>query len=126
MKFCYKCDNMYYIKISDTKDDSLSYYCRVCGNEETSHSEEPCVLSTINNTTGEQIYNYLINEYTKFDPTLPRVYNIECPNPNCKTNELSNSGKKKPAEIIYMRYDDNNLKYTYICVTCDTIWKTQS
>jgi DNA-directed RNA polymerase subunit M/transcription elongation factor TFIIS len=60
MKFCYKCDNMYYIKISDTKDDSLSYYCRVCGNEETSHSEEPCVLSTINNTTGEQIYNYLM------------------------------------------------------------------
>jgi hypothetical protein len=23
-----------------------------------------------------------------------------------------------------MRYDDDNLKYLYICVTCDTMWKT--
>jgi len=122
MKFCSKCDNMYYIAISDDNENQLSHYCRFCGNKESNYADDICVLST-NNTSGDQIYNYTMNEYTKHDPTLPRIYNIECPNPTCKTNELSDSGKKKPAEIVYMRYDDNNLKYTYICVECDTSWK---
>ena len=39
----------------------------------------------------------------------------------CKTNTETN---KDPAEVIYMRYDDDNMKYLYICVTCDTVWKT--
>jgi aspartate carbamoyltransferase regulatory subunit len=55
------------------------------------------------------------------DPTLPRIYNIRCPNTACKTNE---EGEKTPAEVIYMRYDDENMKYLYICTTCDTTWKT--
>ena len=61
----------------------------------------------------------MINKYTKLDQTLPRVYNIPCPNKQCKTNEKD---YKNPAEIIYMRYDDANMKYTYICTTCDTKW----
>jgi len=125
MKFCNECDNMYYISISDDDENKLSYYCRVCGNKERNVMEETCVLST-NNTTGEQIYNYSINEFTKYDPTLPRIYNMDCPNEKCKTNILTTSGKKKPAEIVFMRYDDNNLKYTYICVECDCVWKTNT
>jgi DNA-directed RNA polymerase subunit M/transcription elongation factor TFIIS len=114
---------MYYIAIADDNENKLLYYCRVCGNKDNNYSEETCVLST-NNTQGEQIYNYTVNKYTKHDPTLPRIYNMECPNGSCKTNELSQTGKKKPAEIVFMRYDDDNLKYTYICVECDTVWKT--
>jgi len=68
----------------------------------------------------EQKFNHIVNQYTKLDPTLPRMYNMKCPNANCNTN-LVDSGK--PAEVIYMRYDDANLKYLYICVECDTIWK---
>ena len=52
------------------------------------------------------------NEYTKLDPTLPRIYNVRCPNGKCATNAENAS---KPAEVIYMRYDDANLKYIYIC-----------
>jgi hypothetical protein len=26
--------------------------------------------------------------------------------------------------VIYIRYDDDNMKYLYMCVTCDTVWKT--
>ena len=55
------------------------------------------------------------------DTNLPRIYNIRCPNSACDTNK---TGETKPAEIIYMRYDDSNLKYIYICSTCDTTWKT--
>jgi hypothetical protein len=71
---------------------------------------------------GEQKFNHIINQYTKFDPTLPRIYNIPCPNKECKSN-IGNS-EKTPTEIIYLRYDDDNLKYLYICCICDTIWKT--
>lgn len=121
MKFCSECNNMYYIAISETDENNLVYYCRNCGHrDETIANEGICILDTKSNT-GEQKFNHIINKYTKFDPTLPRIYNIHCPNSNCKTNHPQ---EKTPAEIIYMRYDDNNMKYLYICSTCDTIWKT--
>lgn len=123
MKFCSQCDNMYYIAISESNENKLTHYCRVCGHKENDYTEEICVLNT-NTSNRDVIYNYIINEYTKNDPTLPRLYNIECPNPNCKTNDQSKDEKKKPTEVVYMRYDDNNLKYTYICVECNYLWKT--
>ena len=27
-------------------------------------------------------------------------------------------------EVIYLRYDDVDMKYIYMCVNCDTTWKT--
>ena len=30
----------------------------------------------------------------------------------------------KKAEIIYIRYDDVNMKYIYLCTHCDTKWNT--
>lgn len=121
MKFCSNCDNMYYIGIDKNDTDKLIYYCRNCGNIDNTITEEGvCVLDT-QFKKNKQKYNHIINPYTKFDPTLPRIYNIRCPNNNCSTNSTENS---KPAEVIYMRYDDVNLKYIYICSTCDTVWKT--
>ena len=51
---------------------------------------------------------------------------MDCPNVQCKSNESdkeSDKEKKKP-EIVYMRYDDDNMKYLYMCVECDYVWKT--
>ena len=66
----------------------------------------------------EQKYYHMINQYTKLDPTLPRIYNIQCPNSECGSNK-----ENEKREVVYMRYDDDNLKYVYICVVCDTVWK---
>ena len=66
--------------------------------------------------------NYIINKYTKLDPTLPRVYNIKCPNAECKSNHFDKNYSYP--EVIYLRYDDANMKYAYICAECDKIWKT--
>lgn len=119
MKFCIKCDNMYYIKINEENENELTYYCRNCGHiDETIVEEGVSVLNT-QLKNGGQSFKHIINQYTKLDPTLPRIYNIKCPNIACKTNS-----ENIPTEIIYMRYDDDNMKYLYICVTCDTIWKT--
>ena len=121
MKFCQQCNNMYYIKISDTDENQIVNYCRNCGFQDTSvESEGTCVLKT-QFKKKEQQFSHIINKYTKLDPTLPRLYNLKCPNEKCDTNHAENT---KPAEIIYIRYDDDNLKYVYICVTCDTNWTT--
>ena len=120
MKFCNHCSNMLYISISEENSNELIYYCRNCGEkDETLTSENICVLET-HLKKGEQKFNHIINKYTKKDPTLPRISNVKCPNSQCHTNVKEGV----VPEIIYMRYDDDALKYLYICVTCDTVWKT--
>jgi len=147
MHFCSICQNMYYIRIDSEDTNKLIYYCRNCGkednflnvynnctgseasnvnelesllNEESKTNLEKCVcVSRIQIKKDKKNYNNMINKYTKLDPTLPRTNKIQCPNTNCKTNT---EGKEK--EIIYERYDDINIKYIYLCSTCETVWKT--
>jgi len=111
---------MYYIGISVDDPNQLTYYCRNCKHKDETITEEGVCVMNSQLKKGEQKFNHIINEYTKLDPTLPRIYNMKCPNSECKTNKDS----KKTAEIIYIRYDDDNLKYLYICSDCDTTWKT--
>jgi DNA-directed RNA polymerase subunit M/transcription elongation factor TFIIS len=111
---------MLYISIDENDTNKLIYYCRNCGEKDESITDEGvCVLST-QLKKGEQKFNHIINKYTKLDPTLPRIYNLKCPNGACK----SNVDDKGHPEVIYIRYDDNNLKYLYLCSECDNIWKT--
>ena len=77
-------------------------------------------MSTVQLKKSEQEFSHIINKYTKLDPTLPRVSNILCPNADCLTNK-----EDVPREIIYIRYDDKNMKYVYLCSSCDTVWKTE-
>ena len=119
MHFCSKCENMYYLKLNDEDTNKLIYYCRHCGNTENGLSTtETCVLKTQVNRTDEK-YVHVVNQYTKTDPTLPRINTIKCPNQECPSikGELEN-------EVMYIRYDDTNIKYIYMCAHCDTSWKT--
>ena len=127
MHFCNICDNMYYIRLGGIIDEEgnesedknrLIYYCRKCGNEDFTITKENICVSKLTIKKEEQKYNHLINKYTKLDPTLPRVTNIKCPNIECATQE-----KPELNEVITMRYDDDNMKYVYLCVNCDNIWK---
>ena len=129
MHFCSQCQNMYYIRVEEDNADKLIYYCRHCGNEDTNINSQDISVSKIVIKNNEQNFSNIINKYTKLDPTLPRINNILCPNPNCDTNHNSNkdpSKKMAEREIIYIRYDDINMKYVYVCSTCDTIWKTDN
>ena len=62
MKFCSKCDNMYYIKISN---DKLVNYCRKCKNEEEMPDDSInsiCVSKThIVNST--KLYTQVVLQY---------------------------------------------------------------
>jgi DNA-directed RNA polymerase subunit M/transcription elongation factor TFIIS len=137
MHFCSNCGNMYYLKIvenEETENTSLAYYCRNCGHSDTMlMTENNCVSNTQIKRT-EQNYNHIINEYTKYDSTLPRISTINCPNAKCESNMVASEEEQsaastgeissKKAEIIYIRYDDVNMKYIYLCTHCDTKWKT--
>lgn len=122
MHFCIKCDNMYYIKLREDNNNQLIYYCRNCGYEEDKPATETdiCVLRT--DVKKNQVkFTHVVNEYTKEDPTLPRITTIRCPNQDCPSNiDPANTER----EIIYIRYDDVNMKYMYLCAKCNTMWKT--
>jgi DNA-directed RNA polymerase subunit M/transcription elongation factor TFIIS len=119
MHFCTKCSNMYYIRVAQHDEDKLIYYCRNCGNEDDCLSASNICVSKTQIRREHQKFSHVINEYTKHDPTLPRIYSIKCPNHECSSN--SNDEKH---EVIYLRYDDINMKYIYLCPYCDTTWKT--
>ena len=63
-------------------------------------------------------YEMFINPYIKYDPTLPRVNNIKCVNKECKSKS-----KNVNNEVIYIKYDNDEMKYLYYCVHCDNFWK---
>lgn len=124
MKFCSECNNMYYIKIDDNNESQLIYYCRNCGHKDNNiENGGVCVINT-QLKKGTQHFEHIVNKYTKLDPTLPRIYNIPCPNELCASNTTLKKGdaSNTSREVLYIRYDDNKLKYLYLCCKCDTIW----
>ena len=112
---------MLYLKLSEEDENQLLQYCRKCGYSDTSITQEDvCVLST-SVKRSEEKYALVVNEYTRNDPTLPRTSTIRCPNSACKTNKGDAA-----RDVIFLRYDDQNLQYVYMCSVCETTWKTSS
>ena len=143
MKFCTECNNMYYIKINGEDANTLVYYCRFCGHEDNEPAESGVVVLRTEYKKTEQQFSHMVNRYIKHDPTLPRISNVKCPNESCTSNHGDKTSGDKQSEkasgdkasgdnahsdkgpnVIYLRYDDNNMKYLYICEDCDTTWKT--
>ena len=116
MEFCEKCDNMYYMKTNE--NDDLVYYCKYCGHED-SQLIQTKNLKDYKYTKETKSKDIHINEYTKYDPTLPHTSNIKCPNMKCGSNT---SPDTIPQDVIYLRYDDTSMKYTYLCYHCDCNW----
>ena len=119
MHFCKVCENMFYIRLKEDDENKLIYYCRNCGNEEENFSEETIIISSSKFEKQEKQFEYVINKFTKLDTTLPRVNNIDCPNIDCRSNK--DSGIEK--EILFIRYNEKNMKYVYLCLCCDNVWQ---
>ena len=122
MRFCKVCDNMYYISIDARDSNKLSHYCRNCGDvdNDSDNLDVQCILNTQMKKT-DQTFHHVINKFTKLDPTLPRIYNIPCPNEGCATNAV-NTTEKVDREVLYIRYDEDKLKYLYMCTVCNHTW----
>jgi DNA-directed RNA polymerase subunit M/transcription elongation factor TFIIS len=114
MEFCEVCDNMLYL--SNVEDEmSLIHLCKKCGFQRKS-SEGTTLVSSLS-FSKQAPYTSAVNQYTKLDPTLPRIQGMPCPKPDCENHKLAR-------DIIYIRYDNVDLKYAYLCPICDTVWKT--
>lgn len=110
MEFCEDCNNMLYLKIIKTEDSEskLEYNCKNCNYSCDNSNKDSCVFSTNYNMDNIKKESF-INKYVYEDITLPRAVGIKCPNSKCP---------KKDPEIIYIKYDDDNMKFIYICLDC--------
>lgn len=115
MKFCPVCK--YYLYLNN-EGNELNRLCRVCGYKELQTGG--IVLETNIQEKASESYKIIVNEFTKHDPTLPHIHTITCPNESCPTNTV---GEQK--DVIYIKYDNTNLRYIYICNVCDRQWKTK-
>jgi len=116
MKFCNVCHNVKFISTND--DKNLVYFCSVCGDKEVADTQKGSVCVIEDNKVDDEIlYSQYINKYIKFDPSLPRVNNIVCRNPECKRPP------NVEPETIYLKYDHINMQYLYYCCHCDFFWK---
>jgi hypothetical protein len=116
INFCEQCDMKldFYI---DPETSKLYLGCKACGfNKE--HTSKQCIYNNDYKIDLSQIINQ--NQYLEYDITLPTIkenQNISCPNEECRSNK-----EKIPSEIIYIKYDYENLKFSYICKHCKQNW----
>ena len=125
IRFCQFCQNKLYHQV---ENDSLLYFCYVCGEkEDTIQTNGICVL---NIDYGDSMHSvkpteHIINKYTKHDPTLPHIH-LPCPNTSCSSYKGKSESDRAniTSDVIYLRYDNVQMKHLYVCCDCDFIWKT--
>jgi|TARA_Y100000389_G_C16967332_1_gene273983 DNA-directed RNA polymerase subunit M/transcription elongation factor TFIIS len=113
--FCTKCENILYI-FANTDEKKLYYGCKSCGNKTEMNSKSQLVY-TSNQTKLDKSEIINSNPYITHDITLPTIKgnkNIKCINSDCSSEE---------SDITYIKYDDTNMRYMYICNHCGSKWK---
>jgi DNA-directed RNA polymerase subunit M/transcription elongation factor TFIIS len=115
VEFCDKCENLLYLFI-DNETTKMVLKCKSCGNQ-TEMGDK--VIEINNNTTINVDKSDVINSnpFITHDITLPSIkdnHNIKCQNSECDAEEIN---------IKYIKYDDVNMKYLYICNNCGFKWK---
>lgn len=128
MNFCGNCKNMYYTQI-DEDTDNLQYYCRKCGNIDKITDKKFLCLSEYSEKDTDDAIIQSVNRYIKYDVTLPHIHNIKCPNDSCisnnsPNNDDTNSEDQSKNEVVYIRYNNTDMKYVYLCCHCDNVWKS--
>ena len=117
VEFCDKCDNLLYLYINNESQE-ITMQCKSCGNQKEMKNK---VIEINNNTHVNVDKSDVINSnpFITHDITLPSIKNnknIKCLNEDCPSTET---------HIKYIKYDDVNMKYLYICNYCGCKWKNK-
>ena len=98
----------------------LIYYCITCGNIKE-YNKNTIINSKLYHQNYEIDKSYITfnNELLCSDPTLQKINNPDIKCPSC----IDLSPDKQ--DIIYYIYDNDNMKYLYICCHCKSSWKTE-
>ncbi len=115
--FCKNCENT--MSIYSDQENNLYLGCKVCGEKEN-YKGKKCIYSNAFSFDKSETINN--NKYLSYDNTLPVIKgnkNIKCPNGNCKMNIEENI----PSFITYIKYNETDMKYLYMCRYCGQKWK---
>jgi len=116
IKFCDSCDN--FMNFCIDKDSKPIYKCTRCNNI-TEYDYKNDLKGIIFNKNDELKKILNNNKYLTMDPTLPRINN---PNIKCNNIECVSIKEKKETDISYIKYDDENIYFMYICNYCHQKW----
>ena len=116
MEFCNYCNNMLYIKDSQEDKFDVKYYCKSCNFEKDLSNESTLIIQNKYVENSMNIEN-IINDNIIYDPTIPHIDNIVCPNSKCS------KPKEKGNDIMYIKIDNINLKFVYYCTYCKHYWE---
>ncbi len=110
MEFCQDCNNMLYLNIlkEEGSESKLEYYCKNCNYKCDNTNKDSCVYNINYNMDNIKKHSF-INKYIYDDVTLPSAVGVKCPNSQCP---------KAEPNIKYIKYDDENMKFIYICLDC--------
>ncbi len=115
MEFCDTCENLLYMK---DREGNLVKYCKHCGFEKEMDARTSGAFKVTESVYSEDdlLYKQHQNKYLRYDPTLPRVQNIPCPNEGC-------TGPKDEPRALYVKYHPVHMKYFYSCEYCGHTWR---
>ncbi len=113
--FCTQCFNITYLHLNEKEE--LVHVCKVCSSIENFTGKTNCIYS-INYDDFDVSSLINSNKYINHDITLPEIKgnsNLKCPNSECNEKNPESSFK-------YIKYDDNDMRYIYICNHCGQKW----
>jgi hypothetical protein len=136
MQFCPACDNKLHMQIGQPDSEAapdaysmpLTLYCKHCpfrkSIDQTSSDADnlgkifdPCMYRSNYSSNHPLYYSTVVNQYTFDDPTLPCMSDSPCVNETCTSNT-----KDIDPDILYVRYNDQDLKFLYLCRHCRQCW----
>lgn len=130
MQFCPACDNILHMQIGQLEKNAsttqipLTLYCKHCPYsidvDQTKKNQNmmfnPCMYRSNYSSNHALYYSTLINQYTFDDPSLPRI-DMACQNSNCVSHR-----DDVQSEILYVRFNDQDMRYVYLCKHCRQCW----
>ena len=123
MEFCPQCNNHIFLNFEKKNNKyDVIHNCKNCGtsiNKTAGLNENSCMYNNPHNINKLQYY-VKYKENLKYDPTIPHIDVIPCPNNNCPSNspEIRN-------DVLYINLDVTKLYMLYICNHCSTHWTNQ-
>jgi len=106
---------MLYIYVNN-ETNKLYHSCKACGNIEEIEDKSRFIYNNSNQSKLDNSEVINLNPYISHDITLPVIKSNK--HINCK-NELCDA---EQTNITYIKYDDINMKFTYICNHCGSKW----
>ena len=118
IRFCTVCDNYLYLQV-EGETQTLQRMCRNCGFKDT--EDQGGLVSEMHIEQRAAEGYTLINEFTLKDKRLPHLYGtMKCISDKCPSNTQS-----KESDIVYIKYDTENLRYIYMCYLCQATWRSR-